>query len=294
MNMSRPVRSTSRLANLLTTASLAVLLLGGATTARAVTFIPGNWAAGYGNTNNFARWEQATITYSYDPSFVQIYGLGGEVAVDAAFSTWNTAVGIGLNPGTDLSAPMVFGDPTIIGPSLNYDLESVALHEIGHALGLEHPNLANGITSTNYNISGGGFVAGALPGGSHPVMWSTIASDLRRRDLTDDDLYGTQYMYDATNPVGPGNAGIGGPVFGDGAVEFTFSEVASGGNIVIKAGSLPPGTLASTIGTAAFKPARSYGVTTYAEIIFIPEPGGIGLMLVGGGLILLRRKTRRR
>jgi len=260
--------------------------------ARAVTFIPGNWAAGYGSTNNFARWEQATITYSFDISFVTIYGIGAEAAVNAAFSTWNGAVGITSNPGTDISSPMLLGDFEIIGPSQAYDLESVALHEIGHALGLEHPNLANGITSTNYNVNGGGaFVAGALPGGSHPVMWSTIAPNLRRRVLTDDDLYGAQYMYDPTDLAGPGMGGIGGPTFDDGSISFTFSQVPSGGDIIIKAGGLPPGTLASTIGTAAYKPASTYGVTTAAQIIFLPEPSTDLLLMAGVVAFLLT--TRR-
>jgi hypothetical protein len=262
------------------------------------------FAASADPANSFFRWQQATITYSFTASFTAAYGAAGQQAVNQAFVTWDSSLLTDLPGGNNFAAPMQAGDPSVLGFQATYDLQSVALHEIGHVLGADHPDVASLINNNttgdnggvwpnppavkNYNVQNGVWVRGALPAGSHPVMWSTLEANTRRRVLTDDDDYFAQYLY--ANPPGGGNVGpLGGPVFG-GGVPFTFSQVATGGNVIINGGILPAGTLAST-GVTTADISQSWWQANAANITFnVPEPSTGMILVVFVVVVLMVRK----
>ncbi|MFS8029528.1 putative matrilysin [Helianthus anomalus] len=79
----------------------------------------------------------------------------------------------------------VFGSGS--GSDTAMDLESVAVHEIGHLLGLGHSSVENAI------------------------MFPTIASGMRKIELDRDDVEGIQELYGSN----PGSNGTTGPSFGE-------------------------------------------------------------------------------
>lgn len=71
-----------------------------------------------------ARWE-VNIPYRLDPAFTP----PEQAAIISAFDTWNARAAVAVNLGA------------VAG---GIDLESLMLHEIGHAIGLGHPNYESG------------------------------------------------------------------------------------------------------------------------------------------------------
>jgi len=148
------------------------------------------------------RWSISTVTYSIDDSFSAEFGDSGITALKNAFNTWDTVFG---TPSTSApSSTEIFIESTL------YDLESIALHEIGHALGLTHPDQAG---NRNYDSSGVSITAT----GSE-VMNSTIGVGELARELTSDELAGFNYLYD------PENVNL---LDGPGVGDLDFVEVAA-------------------------------------------------------------------
>lgn len=95
----------------------------------------------------------STLAHAYLPGTEALYGPGGTLTGDVHFNITKTWVDDAFDPD---------GDTT-------YDLQTVALHEIGHALGLGHSDVPGSVMAPFYE------------GG--------------KRMLTPDDIEGIQYIY---------------------------------------------------------------------------------------------------
>ena len=76
-----------------------------------------------------------------------------------------------------------------------FDIESVVLHEIGHALGLDHPDIADDL-GRNYDSSGASITATGFE-----VMNSTIAPGEISRVLTLDELGARDFFYPSSSKL---------------------------------------------------------------------------------------------
>jgi len=83
-----------------------------------------------------------TVKVCIDPGFPNAAAM--ETSVQNIVRTFNS-----LNPTT---GNILSGNNNNI-PTGQFDFESVALHEVGHCLGLQHPNLGGSGTASNYTIS---------------------------------------------------------------------------------------------------------------------------------------------
>jgi hypothetical protein len=98
------------------------------------------------------------LAHAYSPGTEALYGPGGTIMGDCHFNITKTWV----------------DDPDDDDDGVEYDLETVALHEIGHSLGLLHSDVAGSVMFASYE------------GG--------------KRDLTADDIAGMSFIYGAPIP----------------------------------------------------------------------------------------------
>ena len=167
----------------------------------------------------------------------------------------------------------------------------------------DHPNPGSGNGANNYNVVGGDWVKAALPGGSHPIMWHTIAPNISRHELTLDDIQLAQFLY-STNSAGAGNGAAGGPVFGHNAVALSFSDItgmAGGPDILFQAAPLSGLKLAKISNTFGFNSGGDeffYTIATVTAMVItirVPEPSTyvLWIMAAGGFAVVVFRARRR-
>jgi len=167
--------------------------------------------------NAFATWNEAHTAVKLEESGSVRLGVywGASIDVFAAPSSFSYAgysldgalalALVGVYQGEILGADIFFNRDFAWSDNPDagqFDIESVALHEIGHTLGLDHPDLADDV-GRNYDIFGTVIAATGTE-----VMNSTIAPGEISRVLTSDELDGIDFLYPSSE------SGSGGEIIG--------------------------------------------------------------------------------
>ncbi|PKI56208.1 hypothetical protein CRG98_023403 [Punica granatum] len=158
-------------------------------------FLPGNnlpETAKAAFTRAFQRWAEVTPltfteTSSYGAADIRIGFFSGDHGDGEAFDGVLGTLAHAFSPPNGMfhldrdENWMVEGDVTQASVSTTVDLESVAVHEIGHLLGLGHSSV------------------------EESIMYPTISSRTRKVDLAADDVQGIQILY-GSNPNSNGSS----------------------------------------------------------------------------------------
>ena len=164
------------------------------------------------NPNDFPSWDKTNITYKIDASFTATWPnplVSGQIR--EAFNQWDWASWTA--PGSQYSYNRANGWQNF------GDIRSVAVHELGHVLGIRHPNQAAAV-SRNWRPGGGGLVQQADQG--NEVMRSWINPGDYNHVLSHDELDAFNRLYSADISFSE--------VFGATPADVTISSYTAGVN----------------------------------------------------------------
>jgi hypothetical protein len=137
------------------------------------------------NPKDFPSWDKTVIRYKFDASFDAAFPNPRiKDQVRLAFKLWDDAQG--TLPGANYSYNRASGWQNF------GDIRSVTLHELGHVLGVDHPDEA-AVFNRNYRPGPTGLVA--QPDNGDEVMRSWINPGDYNHILSHDELDGFAYVY---------------------------------------------------------------------------------------------------
>ena len=148
--------------------------------------------------NNFHSFDAGEITWKMSNDFLNTYNdpvLQDQVRL--AFSEWQSASAAPSrrSPHTRYSWTRNNGEQSF------YDLKSIIVHEVGHAIGMQHPdaswsNLPTSNWNRNYRYNDNGELIAEAPTGNE-VMKQYIANGEYERTVSRDEIYALDYAYGA-------------------------------------------------------------------------------------------------
>jgi hypothetical protein len=139
------------------------------------------------NPHQLASWDSSTITYKFDDTFTAAFpnpGIADQIRL--AFQEWGSAFVTPLGPTFSFERDATF-----------YDIRSIALHEIGHVLGFDHPDKAAPLGLNFGPKDGGGLSAqpDAPARGLKPEVMHSGGPPRYNHILSHDELQGFLYAY---------------------------------------------------------------------------------------------------
>ncbi len=142
------------------------------------------------NPNDFPAWDKSVITWKFETTGTDSFtGTWGDVRVQnqvrLAFQQWQNA--FNTPPGTTYSYNRASGWQPF------GDIRSIAVHELGHVLGMHHPDQAAAVNRNFRPGPGGTLSIQPAPGGE--VMRSWINPGDYNHVLSHDELDAFQRMY---------------------------------------------------------------------------------------------------